>query len=107
MAEWHTDQPWALLNEHLGKPVLWKVEVDGKTEAAYRPGSVVGWLPATESYYFPDGEDKRPQPLWRIEMDDPTIVQCDGDQFELADALRYPSAPIQLSPALFVCPCLP
>jgi hypothetical protein len=22
-AEWHRDQPWALKNEHIGKPVRW------------------------------------------------------------------------------------
>ncbi|KAJ1485528.1 hypothetical protein T484DRAFT_1892420, partial [Baffinella frigidus] len=88
-AEWHrVGQSWSQPNEHLGKAVLWKVEVDGKKDHARHPGMVVGWLPAEESDYLPDGDDKAPQPLWRIKMDDLTIAQSDADQFELADALR-------------------
>ena len=28
-AEWHRDQPWALKNEHIGKPVRWGVAAQG------------------------------------------------------------------------------
>ena len=28
-AEWHRDQPWALKNEHIGKPVRWGVAARG------------------------------------------------------------------------------
>ena len=35
---------------------------DGRTEAQH-PGRVVGWLPAEESDYYPDGDDLPPQVL--------------------------------------------
>ena len=34
-AEWHRDQPWALKNEHMGKPVRWGVATLGDEDEDY------------------------------------------------------------------------
>jgi hypothetical protein len=79
-------QDWAQPNEFLGKPVRHRL-VGGAARNKGRNGTVSGWLPAAESDYYPDGDDKPPQPLWRIRFDDPKTAPADLDWQELEAAL--------------------